>query len=86
MSKTWKKGGRTYDSDKYRSLYHVVEDTFCKCVWPESPFVGPEAYNRSHIELIMENHNNDVNHILDPTNPFFSASATLNSERVKFTP
>lgn len=86
MSKTWKKGGRTYDTDRYNSAYHVDEDKFYKSVWEESSFVGPDAYNRSHIDLIIGNNNNDVNHILDPTNPFFSASATLNSERVKFTP
>ena len=86
MSKTWKKGGITYDTDRYRSVYHVDEDKFYKSVWEESPFVGPDAYNRSHIDLIIGNNNNDANHILDPTNPFFSARATLSSERVKFTP
>ena len=86
MSKTWKKDGRTYDTDRYRSVYHVNEDKFYKSVWEESPFVGPEAYNRSHVGLLMENNKNDVNHILDPTNPFFRARATLGLERVKFTP
>ena len=86
MSKTWKKGGKTYDTDRYRSIYHVDEDKFCKSVWEEIPFVGPDAYNRSHIGLIIGSHNNDVNFILDPTNPFFSSRATLSSDRVKFTP
>ena len=86
MSKTWKKSGRTYDTDRYISTYHVDEDRFYKSVWEESPFVGPDAHNRSHIDLIMRNRNNDVNHILDPTNPLFSARATLSSERIKFTP
>ena len=86
MSKTWKKGGGTYDTDKYKYTYHVDENKLYKSVWPETPFVGPGTYNKSHIDLIIENYNNDVNHILDPTNPFFSARATLSSERVKFTP
>lgn len=86
MSKTWKKGGVTYDTDKYRSLYHVDEDSFYKSVWEESPFVGPDAYNRSHIELIMENHNNDVNRILDPTNLLYRIRATSSPDRVKFVP
>ena len=86
MSKTWKKGGITYDTDRYRSVYHVSEGGFYKSVWEESPYVGPDAYNRSHIDLIIENHNNHVNQILIPTNPFFSIRTTLSSERVKFTP
>ena len=86
MSKTWKKGGGTYDTDRYKSVYHVDEDRIYKSVWEESPFVGPGAYNRSHIDLIIENRSNDINHVLDPMNPFIIARATLSSERVKFTP
>ena len=86
MSKTWKKGGRTYDTDRYNSAYHINEDRFYKSIWEESPFVGPDAYNRSHIDLIIENYNNDVNNILDPANPVFSAHVTLSSERAKFIP
>jgi len=86
MGKTWKKGGRTYDTDRYNSLYHNDGDTFYKCVWEESPFIGPDAYNRSHIELIMENHNNDVNRILDPTNPLYRVRGTSSPDRVKFAP
>lgn len=86
MSKTWKKGGRTYDSDRYRSIYRVYDDRFYKSVWEESPFVGPGAYNRSNVDLVRENKRNDVNNVLDSTNPFFRARATLSSDRVKFTP
>ena len=86
MSKTWKKGGRTYDTDRYRHTYHVCEDRFYKGVWPESQFIGPGAYNRSSVELVMENKRNDVNSVLDSTNPFFRARATLSSERAKLTP
>ena len=82
MSKTWKKDGRTFDTDRYNPVYHVVGDEFCKSVWPESPFVGPDAYNRSHIDLIVENYNNDVNQILEPMNPVLGVRATL----IKFTP
>ena len=86
MSKTWKKGGRTYDTDRYRSVYHVDEDKFYKSVWEESPFVGPDAYNRSHIDLIIGNNNNDVNRILDPTNPLYRVRGTSSPDRVKFAP
>ena len=86
MSKTWKKGGRTYDTDRYDSVYHVVGDEFCKSVWPESPFVGPDAYNRSHIDLIIGNQSNDVNYIVRSANPLLDARAILSTERVKFTP
>ena len=86
MSKTWKKGGRTYDTDRYNSAYHVDEDRFYKSVWEESPFVGPEAYNRSHIDLIIENRNNDVNNILDATNLLYRIRAASSPERAKFTP
>ena len=86
MKKSWKKGGRTYDTDRYESLYHFNEDRFYRSVWPESPFVGPDGYNRSHVDLVLENHSNRVDHIIDPTNPVFRARATLNSDKAKFRP
>lgn len=86
MKKSWKKGGRTYDTDRYESLYHLNDDKFFKSVWPEGPIVGPDGYNRSHIDLIIDGYRNRVGHIADPTNPFFEARATLDSGKAKFKP
>lgn len=87
MSKTWKKDGRTFDTDRYNSVYHVDdEDRFCKSVWSEGLFVGPNAYNRSHVDLIIGNRSNDVDYIVRPANPLLDARAILSTERVKFTP
>ena len=86
MSKTWKKDGRTYDTDRYNSVYRVVEGRFYKNVWSEEVFVGPNAYNRSHVNLIIGNRSNDVDYIVRPANPLLDARAILSTERVKFTP
>ena len=86
MSKTWKKDGRTFDTDRYNSVYRVVEDRFYKNVWSEGLFVGPNAYNRSHVALIIGNQSNDVNYIVRSANPLLDARAILSTERVKFTP
>lgn len=86
MKKNWKRGGRTYDTDKYSLLYHFDEEKFFRSVWPESPFIGPCGYNRSHIGLIVDNGNNDVGSIIDAKNPYFEVRTTLNSGKAKFIP
>ena len=86
MKKSWKRGGRTYDTDRYESLYHFCDDRFYKSVWPESPLVGPEGYNRSNIDLMLDNRKNRVDVIKSPSNPFFEARSRLSSERAKFEP
>lgn len=84
MKKNWKRGGRTYDTDRYSLLYHFVEEKFFRSVWPE--FIGPYGYNRSHIGLIVDNGNNDVESVIVAKNPYFDARAALNSGKVKFKP
>ena len=86
MNKSWKKCGATYDTDKYVSLYHLIENKIFKTVWQESPFVGPGSYNRSYISLITDNKINDVGYITSSANPFFESRSTLKPENAKFKP
>lgn len=87
MSKRWKKNGRTYDTDRYETSYHFVGDSFYRNTWEESPFVGPDSYNRSHIDLIMDNRYNRADFITDGKgNPYLTAKATLSPEKAKFKP
>jgi len=87
MSKTWKKGGRTYDTDRYEMQYRISQDNeFMKCAWASDAFVGPEAYNRSSIDLIMSNIKNSVQNIKDKSNPYYTRRGTLSEQNVKFKP
>ena len=85
MKKSWKKSGRTYDTDRYEMIYHFVENRFYRSVWPESPFVGPGAYNRSHIDLMTEYSYNRVSNVINENNPYFMRSF-IDQDRMKFKP
>jgi hypothetical protein len=86
MKKSWKTGGRTYDTDRYVALYHLIENKISKTVWQESPFVGPGSYNRSYISLITGNRINNAGYITASRNPFFENRSTLKPENAKFKP
>lgn len=80
---------RTYDTDKYGIRYHIVEDSVAlvKSVWEEPAYVGPESYNNSHIDRILESRNNRACDIMDQGyNPRFINRSLQSQERAKFTP
>lgn len=90
MEKTWKKtrGNTTYDTDRYAHHYVLADDgTLIKAVWPEDTYVGPGAFNSSHIDLIYGNKRNIVQEILcGPDNPYHLRRSTLNRDKAKFKP
>lgn len=87
MKKNWKNAGGTYDTDRYEMQYRISQDgEFTKCVWASDTFVGPEAYNRSHIDLILSNMKNSVQNIIDKSNPYYTQRGTLSEQNVKFKP
>ena len=57
----------TYMSDRYDMKYHLCEDgeSFSRNVWEDSPYVGPESYDLSHIDLIMDDYSNRARYIID---------------------
>ena len=82
---------RTYDTDRYDIRYHISEisdDTaFYKSVWAMPAYVGPESYNNSHVDKILESRNNRACDILDQGyNPRFINRSLQSQERAKFTP
>jgi hypothetical protein len=54
MKKSWKttRCNVTFDTDKYASHYVLTGGALGKAVWPEDAYVGPGAYNNSHIDLV----------------------------------
>lgn len=90
MKKSWKatRGNSTYDTDKYTMRYIITEDdSFTKIVWPENTFVGPGAFNSSHIDLIYGNRRNIIQEILGgPDNPYHLRRSTLSKDKATFKP
>lgn len=79
---------RTYDTDRYELRYHITEDAeFFKSVWEMPTYVGPEAYNNSHIDKILEPGNNRASDVMNcGYNPFINNRGYQSQERVKFRP
>lgn len=90
MKQSWKttRGNSTYDTDKYAMHYMVAEGgSFAKAVWPEDTYVGPGAFNSSHIDLIYGNKRNIVQEILSgPDNPYYLRRSTLSKDKATFKP
>jgi hypothetical protein len=87
MKFKWKKRGLTYDSDKYEMSYRVDnKDTFLKSVWESAVYVGPEAYNLSNINCILDNMRNSCANILEPINPYFEIHCNQHRDNAKFKP
>jgi hypothetical protein len=58
----------TYMSDRYEMKYHLPcdDDGFLvRTMWEDSPFVGPESYDLSHVDIIMDSYANGPRYILD---------------------
>lgn len=66
-----KRKGRTrhtYMSDRYEMRYHFAvgeDDTLVKTIWEDCPFIGPEGYDLSHVDIIIDNIVNRTKYILD---------------------
>lgn len=91
MNKIWKKskrnGTRTYDTDRYELFYHYIEgeDGFTRSVWPTRPLVGPEEFNRSHIDLVVDPVRNRCDVIVEE-DKLHRFRKNLAEEKVKFMP
>lgn len=79
---------RTYDTDRYDIRYHITEDSeFFKSVWEMPTYVGPESYNNSHIDKVLEPYNNRASDVMNcGYNPFISNRGYQSQDRVKFRP
>lgn len=90
MKKSWKttRGNSTYDTDRYACHYILTDDgTLTKAVWPEDAYVGPGAYNNSHIDLAYNNSRNGCNRILGgPDNPYNLRRSILSRDKAIFKP
>ena len=86
MKKSWKTGNRTYDTDRYEMIYHFCEETFHRGVWAGASSVGPCAYNRSNIGLIMGCPDNSPGWVMSSDNPFFAQRTSLSKDSAKFKP
>jgi hypothetical protein len=90
MKKSWKatRGNSTYDTDRYSHHYVMTDDgTLIKGVWPEDTYVGPGAYNSSHVDLIYGNKRNIVQEVLcAPDNPYHLRRSTLSRDKATFKP
>lgn len=86
--KTGKQG--TYDTDKYEVRYHISESddaAFFKSVWEVPAYVGPESYNNSHIDRIIESNNNRASDVMDcGYNPFIANRSYISQDSAKFKP
>ena len=77
----------TFDTDKYASHYVLTGGALGKAVWPEDAYVGPGAYNNSHIDLVYSNARNTCDKVLDgPDNPFRLRRSTLDKDKAIFKP
>lgn len=83
-----KKPVRTYDTDRYDIRYHISEDTvFYKSVWAAPAYVGPESYNNSHIDRVIESNNNRASDVKDcGYNPFIANRSHMSQDSAKFKP
>ena len=87
--RNWKKNnnGKTFDSDKYETIYNFNGKRFVKCIWETSPFVGPEAYNRSSYALVNSHYRNLANWVYHNTdNPLSTIKSSSFIEKAKFRP
>jgi hypothetical protein len=85
--KTGKRG--TYDTDRYELRYHVLEDmtAFYKSLWASPAYVGPESYNNSHIDRVIESNNNRASDVMDcGYNPFITNRGYMSQDSAKFKP
>ncbi len=82
----FKKNRRTYDSDRFEKTYQISpEGSFNLLYWELSPYVGPEAYNNGHVDLILDNPDNTVGKILETSeNPYYLNRASLHQSKSKF--
>lgn len=83
-----KKPVKTYDTDRYDIRYHISEDTaFYKSVWESPTYVGPESYNNSHVDKILDPGNNRASDIMDcGYNPFIANRSYQSQDAAKFKP
>ena len=87
MGKIYKlKQREKYDTDKYEFGFRILDDEPAVGVWETCPFVGPEAYDLSNIDNVLNTRENDVDCIQDPRNPFYTNVFKLSKERAKFVP
>ena len=86
MGKGWKKGARTYDTDRYVERYWWKEGSYEKSVWATDAYVGPGAYCRSHVAQVLYPLGNDIEQISNMDNPFFLNRYRMSAESQKFKP
>lgn len=80
---------KKYDTDKYERKFCFIGDDGempSRSVWEADVYVGPEAYNKGHIDNILMNNINDPDTVTDDNNPWYTTRATLSKERIKFAP
>jgi hypothetical protein len=79
---------RTYDTDRYDLRYHITEDgEFFKSVWEMPVYAGPESYNNSHVDKILEPGNNRSADVMNcGYNPFISIRTHQSQDTAMFRP
>lgn len=91
MGKNWKtarrNNSRTYDTDRYELFYHYLgEDCgFERTVWPTRVFAGPEEFNRSHVDLVVDPGKNRSESVTE-TDKLHNFRKNLTQEKAQFLP
>ena len=80
-----KKSKSTYDTDRYEFSYSVTK-VDGRVVWEVRPEVGPDAYNNSHIDLLLDTFRNSSHCVNRHDNPYYRNGYILSSENAKFKP
>lgn len=73
-----------HERDTYVECFQVEDDKFFKCVWPESTWIGPCAFDIGHIDRI--NARNAVSFVVDPEFGLAVTRVNLRKDKAKFRP
>ena len=82
------KNEKKFVTDRYEPHYIFIENdqSMSKTIWGAYSFIGPGAYDLSHVDSTLSSYENTKDGVAKKPNPYYWSRGTLSAKNAMFNP